>query len=272
MKRVSQMLGHPLFFILQAPVANLFLLYICFCSTMKLKNHIPNFITLLNLLSGSIAIIMVFSGELTCASWFILIAAFFDFCDGMAARLLNARSPIGAELDSLADVISFGLAPAAIVYSLMAGCNNLPLIEAGGLALLPFIALLLAPFAALRLAKFNTDPGQADEFKGLPTPATGLFIAALPLMQSYKAMIIVPESLFTDFYILAVIVILLSWLMVSSIPMMSLKFKNLSLKDNSYRFILIGAVPFLFLFFGFAAVPAAILLYILLSFISLSKI
>jgi CDP-diacylglycerol---serine O-phosphatidyltransferase len=239
---------------------------------MRIKNNIPNFITLLNLLSGSVAVIMVFSGEPACASWFILLAALFDFTDGMAARLLNARSPIGAELDSLADVISFGLAPAAIVYSLMTDSTHLPDLQAGGFALLPFSALLIAVGAALRLAKFNTDPGQAEEFKGLPTPATGLFIAALPLISNYKAIVPITENLFSDFYVLAVIVVLLSWLMVSTIPMMSLKFKNLALKGNIYRFILLGSVPILFLFFGFAAVPAAILLYILLSFISLSII
>jgi CDP-diacylglycerol---serine O-phosphatidyltransferase len=239
-------------------------------TAMKVKDHIPNFITLLNLISGSIAIIFVFSGELTLASWFIFLAALLDFCDGFAARLLHAKSNIGAQLDSLADVISFGLAPSVIMYQLILQSPNNPTMTIGKMPLLPFAALLLVAAGAYRLAKFNTDPSQSEEFKGLPIPSTGLFIASLPLIinqytQSEKLIEILQNQ-----YVLLAIIILLSWLMVSNIPMISLKFKNLSWKDNRYQFILIGALPVLFIFFRFTAVPMIIFLYIILSVISLS--
>jgi CDP-diacylglycerol---serine O-phosphatidyltransferase len=236
----------------------------------RFKDHIPNFITLLNLISGSIAIVMVFSGKLPLASWFIFLAAVFDFCDGLAARLLHAKSAIGGELDSLADVISFGLAPAVILYQLLLKSPNLPEFTIGSVQLLPFAALLVVACSAYRLAKFNIDPGQATEFKGLPTPATGLFVAALPLiiLQAKTTSPLIP--LLINSYALLAIIVFLSWLMVSNIPMLSLKFKNLTWKDNYFRFILIGALPVLFIFFRFAAIPLIIFLYIILSIISLS--
>jgi CDP-diacylglycerol---serine O-phosphatidyltransferase len=239
---------------------------------MKFKDNIPNLITLLNLISGSIAIIMVFSGKLPYASWFIFLAAVFDFCDGLAARLLHAKSAIGAELDSLADVVSFGLAPSAILYMLLLQSRDLPGIEVASLPLLPFAALLVVAGSAYRLAKFNTDPGQATEFKGLPTPATGLFVAALPLMIGSTDHASALAHLTDNFYILLAIIVFLSWLMISNIPMLSLKFKNLSWKDNYFRFILVAALPVMFILFRFAAIPLTIFLYIILSIISLSFI
>jgi CDP-diacylglycerol--serine O-phosphatidyltransferase len=149
---------------------------------MKIKYHIPNLVTLLNLLSGSIAIFMAFSGEMVLASWFIIIAAILDFMDGFVARALHAGSEIGAQLDSLADVISFGLAPSAIMFQLIQQSPDNFTLSAGIIKILPYTALLLVAGGAYRLAKFNIDPGQAVEFKGLPIPATGLFVAALPLI------------------------------------------------------------------------------------------
>ena len=237
---------------------------------MKIRNNIPNFITLLNLISGSAAIIMALSGELTCASWFIILAAVFDFCDGLAARILHAKSSIGAQLDSLADVVSFGLAPSAIGYQLFKGVNDLPHISAGHFELLPFLAFFLACGSAWRLAKFNTDPEQAEEFKGLPTPAMGLFIAAFPLIIKFQPGTGIARALEGSLYLLLAVVLFLSAMMVSNIPMMSLKFRNLRLKENIFRYILIAAIPVLFVFFRFSAVPLLIFLYIVLSFIGLS--
>ncbi|HOX76713.1 MAG TPA: CDP-diacylglycerol--serine O-phosphatidyltransferase [Bacteroidales bacterium] len=234
---------------------------------MNFKKNIPNGITLLNLVSGGVSVIMALSGEPACAAWLILLAAVFDFLDGLAARLLNARSAIGGELDSLADVISFGLAPSAILYALMLKSPNLPEFAAGEYQLFPFSALLLAAFAAARLAKFNTDPGQAIEFRGLPTPATGLFVAAFPLMVHYQGDLEYVRLLTGNFYLLLAVVIVLSALMVSSIPLMSLKFKDLSWKGNIYRYVLILSVPLLFIIFRFIAIPLIIILYIILSII-----
>lgn len=237
---------------------------------MNIRKNIPNFITLLNLISGSVAIVMALSGEMACASWFIIIAAVFDFCDGLAARILHAKSPIGAQLDSLADVVSFGLAPSAIVYGMLKGVSDLPHIPAGHFELLPFLAFILACGSAWRLAKFNTDPEQAEEFKGLPTPAMGLFIAAFPLIIRFQPGTGIASVLQSSFYLLLAVVLFLSAMMVSNIPMMSLKFRNLHFKENIFRYILITAIPVLFVFFRFSAVPVLIFLYIILSFIGIS--
>ena len=237
---------------------------------MKFKDQIPNFITLLNLLSGSIAIILVFNDKLTLASWFIILAAIFDFFDGFLARLLHAKTGIGAQLDSLADVISFGLAPSAIIYRLILHDPNIPELSAGNMPILPFVALLLVVSGAYRLARFNTDPAQSDEFKGLPIPATGLFVAALPLILNQYDKAPGLTSILENSYTLITIVIFLSWMMVSNLPMIAIKFKNLKWQDNAYRFILIGSAPVLFALFRFTAVPMIIFLYIILSVISLS--
>ena len=237
---------------------------------IKVKNHIPNLITLLNLLSGSIAIILAFSGEMILASWFIILAAVLDFLDGMVARLLNAKSDIGAQLDSLADVVSFGLAPSVIMYQLILQSPGIPAWSAGNMPLLPFAALLLVTGGAYRLAKFNTDSGQEAEFKGLPIPATGLFVAALPLIIQQYLKSGGQNEILQNPYTLLVIIVFLSGMMVSNIPMLSLKFKNLKWRDNIPQFILVGSVPILFVFFRFSTVPMIIFLYIIISIISLS--
>jgi CDP-diacylglycerol--serine O-phosphatidyltransferase len=237
---------------------------------MKIRNSIPNFITLLNLISGSIAIIMAFSGEMIMASWFIILAAAFDFLDGLAARLLNARSDIGAQLDSLADVISFGLAPSIIIYRLLLQSPGLPAFSAGNMPLLPFAALLLVAGGAYRLAKFNTDASQAAGFKGLPIPSTGLFVASLPLILNQLNETGEIVNFIRNHFTLLAIVIFLSWLMVSNIPMLALKFKNLKWRDNGPQFILLGSAVILFAFFRYSAVPMIIFLYVIISIINRS--
>jgi len=239
---------------------------------MKLKDQIPNLITLLNLLSGSIAIVMAFSGEIKCASWFIMLAAAFDFADGFAARMLHAKSGIGAQLDSLADVVSFGLAPSVIMYHLISSSPGHPEMTIANFDLLPFIALLLVAAGAWRLAKFNTDPSQETEFKGLPIPAAGLFVASLPLILGQSTVSPFIEDILGNIFVLIAIIIILSWLMVSNVPMLSLKFKNLNWKDNAYRFILVGASVIMIIFFRFIAIPLIIFMYVALSIINLSII
>jgi len=232
---------------------------------MKIRSNIPNLITLLNLACGSVAVIEVFAGEVVLAAWLIIIAAVFDFLDGFAARLLHSKSSIGAQLDSLADVVSFGLAPAIIMYQLLTESILQEAAIFKEIPFLPYISILMVMAGAYRLARFNTDPGQTDEFKGLPIPANGLFVAALPLMMHYPSV----SGLITDGvkvnYILVSLVLFLSFLMVSRIRMISLKFNNLEWKDNAYRYILIIPIPVLFIFFGFAAIPMTVLYYIILS-------
>ena len=228
-------------------------------------------ISLLNLVSGGAAIIMAFSGEMVMASWFIILAAFFDFFDGLAARLLHAKSAIGAELDSLADVISFGLAPSVIIYQLILQSPELSSWHAGHVPLLPFAALLIVVCGAYRLARFNTDPAQETEFKGLPIPSTGLFVASLPLILDQSDGSAWQAGIISNHFTLLAITLFLSYLMVSNIPMLSLKFKDLKWKGNASRFILLVAVPVLFFFFRFSTIPMVILLYIILSVASYSR-
>jgi CDP-diacylglycerol--serine O-phosphatidyltransferase len=237
---------------------------------MKIKNHIPNLITMLNLLCGSIATIQVFYGELVIASWFIILAAFFDFFDGMVARILHARSDIGAQLDSLADVISFGLAPSAIMYQLILQSTGNQWRSTEIQDLLPYAALLIVACGAYRLAKFNIDPQQETEFKGLPIPSTGLFVASLPLIVNQYWQLKGLTGFILNHYVLLAIILMLSGLMVSSIPMISLKFKSLQWKGNAFRYILLGCVPVLFIFFRVAVIPIIIFLYIIFSVFSLS--
>lgn len=223
--------------------------------------HIPNAITCLNLFSGCVGIVYAFGGELHIASYAIVIAAIFDFFDGMTARMLKAYSEIGKELDSLADVVSFGVLPSVIVYQLFLQAPQIDCLS----PYINFSAFLIAIFSALRLAKFNIDVRQAEHFIGLPTPANALLIASLP-------MILVDETSFLSPYILNPFFLFtlslgMSLLLVAELPLISLKFKNLNISPNLLRYILIVSSLILLLIFKFAAVPLILALYIILSII-----
>lgn len=242
-----------------------------------MKRYIPNFITSLNLLCGVIALAAIMQHELTTASYFIFLAAVFDFLDGFAARLLDVRSEIGKELDSLADVISFGAAPGMILFSMIS--QNAPYFfqNAWLVDFLSYSALLLPVFSALRLAKFNLDVSQAYHFKGLPTPASGLLVASLPFIFQLHFLFEMPFFgkiivLMFNPISMACLSLILSILMVSSIPLFSMKFKSLAWKDNIERYIFLIIVIFLVLFLSFLAFPFIILFYILLSLIFRHKI
>lgn len=235
-----------------------------------MKKHIPNFITTLNLFSGCIGIILALQySRLDYAAYFIVIAALFDFMDGMAARLLHVKSEIGKELDSLADVVSFGVLPGIIVYQLMANSPNTP--AAGSLiSIFPLISLIIPILSAVRLAKFNLDTRQTTSFIGLPVPANALFLGSLPLikMQAGFSDSLSWLNVITDnYYILAIIAIGMSLLLVSEIPLISLKFRNLKFADNKPQFILVVIAIISFILITFTAIPLIILSYILLSLI-----
>ena len=237
-----------------------------------MKKHIPNIITLLNLLSGCMAIVAVSQGELVHASWWILLAAVFDLLDGLSARLLGAGSEIGKQLDSLADVVSFGVAPGFILFALL---NNAVEHEhAMGLNLsgLPYVAFLIPMFSALRLARFNIDPDQRFDFIGLPTPAAALFILSIPIALACPD-VVIPwlNDLFRDPYVLSGIAVFLSFLMVSPLKLFSLKFKNLNFRSNLGRLVIIVVGLVLFFTFRFASVPFIVLLYIVVSQLNLNK-
>jgi len=236
-----------------------------------LKKHIPNFITTLNLFSGCIGIIIALQYRIDYAAYFIALAAFFDFLDGLVARLLHVKSEIGKELDSLADVVSFGVLPGIIVYQLMANSPNTP---AEGLfsyiSIFSLAALIIPVLSAVRLAKFNLDTRQTTSFIGLPVPANALFLGSLPLikMQAGFSDSLSWLTVITDnYYVLAFIAVGMSLLLVSEIPLISLKFRNLKFADNKPQFILVAFTILAFVLFTFTAIPIIILAYIILSLI-----
>ena len=224
-----------------------------------MKKHIPNTITSLNLISGCIATYWAFQSNYELALLFIVIGAVFDFFDGMSARLLHVSSPIGKELDSLADDITFGFAPSAIIFSWLCGYDfhELPSPIA---FIMPFLAFIMAAFSALRLAKFNLDERQAMGFIGLPTPANALFWGSL----------IVGGGEFlasSPLYIYGVIIMVLvfSYLLISEIPMFALKFKTWGWKGNEVKYIfLLTCIPLLIIL-GVSGLAAIIAWYVMLS-------
>lgn len=223
-----------------------------------MKKHIPNTITCLNLFSGCVGIVFAFQGELEWASYSILIGAIFDFLDGMVARLLKAYSDIGKELDSLADVVSFGFLPSAIIYQLfLQSSHSYP-------SWINYSAFLIAIFSALRLAKFNIDTRQSENFIGVPTPANAMLIASFPFIIEQRIFI---SAWLENPLFLAAFSLGMGLLLVSEIRLMSLKFKGMDLKENSLRYILVFSSLILLLIFKFAAVPLIIILYFLISFI-----
>ena len=224
-----------------------------------MRRHIPNTITCCNLLSGCIAAMYAFEKAYALAFAFIIAGAVFDFFDGLTARALKVSSPIGKELDSLADVITFGFAPAAMVYSWISECAavNLSMPIA---AIVPFFAFLMAAFSALRLAKFNVDERQTSSFIGLPTPANALFWGGL-ILGSHDIVVVNPYG----WMLVLSLVALFSYLLVAEIPMFSLKFKSLSWKANriAYTFLLVSLA--LLLLLGLNGLSAVIGWYIILS-------
>jgi CDP-diacylglycerol--serine O-phosphatidyltransferase len=235
--------------------------------------HIPNFITSLNLASGFSAIIFAATGDIITASWFILAAMIFDFLDGFSARMLKAYSAIGKELDSLADVVSFGVAPGIIIYELLrnsfyagapAGINA----DILNTILIIAVSAVMPVCAALRLAIFNLDESQAKTFKGMPTPANALAVISLVIAARYGA-----SAATTTFAGSAVLLIIftfiLSGLMVSRLPLLSLKVSDLKFRGNEGRYIMIGLIAIAFLFTGVSAAPLIIPIYIVSSMVAL---
>ena len=224
-----------------------------------ITRNIPNTITCCNLISGCIATLSAFMGEIHMALLWIIIGAIFDFFDGMSARLLHVSSPIGKELDSLADDITFGMAPAAIVFYEM-GIMEYPAFLAPVQLYMPFVAFLIAAFSALRLAKFNLDERQAMGFIGLPTPANALFWGALLVGAGD-----IIENTTWMVPVVIVMILLSCWLLVSEIPMFALKFKHWGWKGNEVKYLfLITCVPLLIVF-GVTAFAIIIAWYVLLS-------
>ena len=224
---------------------------------MKLLN-IPNIITCLNLISGCIATYWAFQGDYRMALLFIVIGAVFDFFDGMVARLLHVSSPVGKELDSLADDITFGFAPSAIIFSYLSA------LTANSQWPIAFLAFIMAAFSALRLAKFNLDERQALGFIGLPTPANALFWGAL--IGGLHGNEIYFEGME---WCIIVGILISSYLLISEIPMFALKFKTWGWKGNEIKYIfLLTCIPML-LFLGIFGLAAVIAWYVILSAVNI---
>jgi CDP-diacylglycerol---serine O-phosphatidyltransferase len=225
-----------------------------------MKRHIPNIFTSFNLFFGCVALVEVFRGQLITASYFIYAAAVLDLLDGLMARLFDAHSDFGKEMDSLADVVSFGVVPGAVMFSLLDRSNvngELP-------QLLVFVPFIISVFSGLRLAKFNVDTRQTTSFIGLPTPANGLLIVSLPLIISQGNASL--NAILLNPYFLLVSSLVLSYLLVSELPMFSLKFKSWAWKTNAVQYVFLAVSLMLLVVFLFKAIPVIIILYILFSF------
>lgn len=211
---------------------------------MKITKYLPDTITCLNLISGSIAVILAFHDDFDAALAMIVLAAVFDFLDGLAARVFHAYSDIGKELDSLADTVSFGLAPSLILYNYLAGFTS------GIQPYVCYIPLLIAAFSALRLAKFNLDTRQSESFLGLPVPASALFAASLAAFAGHYEHI--ANTFLANNWAIPAVTLILCALLVSELPMFSMKLKTLKWKDNAQRFTFLCII-----------IPAAVILLIL---------
>jgi CDP-diacylglycerol--serine O-phosphatidyltransferase len=219
-----------------------------------MKKHIPNALTCANLLSGCIGIVFAFKGDLTIAAYAVLMSGIFDFFDGFSARLLHVKSEIGKELDSLADMVSFGFLPGVVMFQLIAQSDHTT-------GYMPYVAFLITIFSALRLAKFNIDTRQTEDFIGLNTPMNTLFIVSLPFIKNDH-----PEII-NSTLVLVGLTILMSWLLVCEIKIFSLKFGSLNWKDNKVKFIFLIISAVLIAFLKFAAIPIVLILYICSSFL-----
>jgi len=223
-----------------------------------MKKHIPNLLTCLNLFSGCIAVLMALQGNIQVVTICVFASGIFDFFDGMVARLLHVKSPIGKELDSLADMVSFGFLPGTIMFTLLTK------VFPDG-SLLPYLGFIITVFSALRLAKFNLDERQTSDFIGLNTPMNTFYVLSLPyIADKYPQLVLNPIVLIGS-------VLLTSYLLVSEIRLFSMKFSSMDGKSNKFRFILLILMLILFIFAQFMAFLIILIFYFLLSALHFNK-
>lgn len=233
---------------------------------MNVTKYIPNTLTCLSLLSGCIACTLAFQGSLYHAAIFVIIAAVFDFCDGFAARLLHAYSSLGKELDSLGDMVSFGVAPGMVFYYVLT--QAAPELPFGSFnACIPYLAFIIPVFSGLRLAKFNIDTRQTTSFLGLPVPANALFWVS----ACYATQLLIPENVILYTTIALIVAVITSLLLVSEVPMFSMKIKSLAWKGNELRYLLVGGAVIFVSLWGFLGVAGTIVLYVILSLLNKRK-
>ncbi len=224
-----------------------------------MKKRLPNVITCANLFSGCVGIVFAFKGDLFSAAYCVLVSGIFDFFDGMVARLLNVKSNIGKELDSLADIVSFGLLPGVVLFQLLKQSD----LSAG---YIPYLGFIITIFSALRLAKFNIDERQTIDFIGLNTPMNTLFIISLPFIEADYPLVIK-----SGWFLMGVIA-LNSFLLVSEMKIFSLKFSGLNWQKDKVKFIFLIISAILIAVLRFTATPFILVLYIVLSFVHFKRI
>ena len=227
---------------------------------MNLKKHIPNIITLLNLLCGCIALVFAGEANFEMAFFFVCLGIFFDFFDGFFARLFNVSSPLGLQLDSLADMVTSGVVPGFVLFKMLSNSVN----SDPSLMYLPYLGFIITLGSCYRLANFNIDTRQTDSFIGLPTPANALFILSLPLLLKNSDSLIVLELLINP-WVLIFISILSAYILNAEIPLFALKIKKFNLKDNALQLFFLLISILLLAYLQFAGVALIIVFYVLLS-------
>jgi CDP-diacylglycerol--serine O-phosphatidyltransferase len=229
---------------------------------MNFKKHIPNTITLLNLFCGCIALVFTSQSNFEMAFYFVCLGIFLDFFDGFFARLFKVSGSLGLQLDSLADMVTCGVVPGYVMYSLLLQSQGV-----SASSIIPFLGFIITIGACYRLANFNIDTRQTDSFIGLPTPANALFILSLPLILHYSESLIVLEIL-TNQSVLVVIILLSAYMMNAEIPLFSLKIKDFNFKRNALQIVFLGLSILILVFFQYLGILLLIIIYVLLSVIN----
>lgn len=230
---------------------------------MNIKKHIPNLITLINLFCGCIAVVFISEANYEMAFYMVCLGIFFDFFDGFFARLFKVSSPLGLQLDSLADMVTSGVAPGYVMYSLFTNSAH----ELGNNPAIPFLGFIVTLGSCYRLANFNIDTRQTDSFIGLPTPANALFILSLPLVLKYSDSLMMLEIL-TNQWVLLVITLCSAYILNAEIPLFSLKIKKFSFKENALQIVFLIVSLLMVFLLHYIAIPLIIIFYVLLSVVN----
>jgi CDP-diacylglycerol---serine O-phosphatidyltransferase len=230
---------------------------------MLIKKHIPNFITLLNLFCGCIAIVFISESSFLMAFYFVCLGIFFDFFDGFFARLLKVSSPLGLQLDSLADMVTSGVVPGYVMYSLLLTIQD----PTTPNMIVPYLGFIVTLGSCYRLANFNIDTRQTDSFIGLPTPANALLILSLPLILKYSDSLVVFEILSNQWFLI-IITLFSAFILNAEIPLFSLKIKDFTFKKNALQIVFLSLSVLLLIFLQYLAIPLVIILYVLLSVVN----
>lgn len=231
---------------------------------MYIKKHIPNFITLLNLFCGCIAVVFVAEGDFEKAFYFVCLGIFLDFFDGFFARLFKVSSPLGLQLDSLADMVTSGVVPGYVMFKMIQ--TSSVYMNEGWFQFFPYLGFIITLGSCYRLANFNIDTRQTDSFIGLPTPANALFIISLPLVKFSDSLVVF--EILSNHWILLIISLFSAYILNAEIPLFSLKIKDFNLKKNALQIVFLALSVFLLIILEYSSIPLIIITYVLLSVIN----